>query len=64
VNGRREGQGKMVWTAGEEYEGGWKNNLQQVYIIVIKIAKGQLPAGERENSTVAGQISSHNSRSD
>ncbi len=27
---QEEGQGKMVWTTGEEYEGGWKNNLQQV----------------------------------
>jgi hypothetical protein len=34
VNGRREGQGKMVWTTGEEYSGGWKNNLQQVRTVL------------------------------
>lgn len=22
--GRREGEGRMVWTTGEQYEGGWK----------------------------------------
>jgi hypothetical protein len=28
MNGRRTGHGRMVYKNGEEYIGGWNNNLQ------------------------------------